>query len=86
MENGLNAKTKLLLTDTDSLCYEKKTDNIYQDILQDINLFDTSEYAHRHTGFVFIGGGGGGGVRVCLPDSIVLLNCISRSYLPVCYL
>ena len=43
---GYNAK--LLFTDTDSLCYEIKTDDIYQDMLQDINLFDTSEYGQSH--------------------------------------
>ena len=43
---GCNAK--LLFTDTDSLCYEIKTDDIYQDMLQDINLFDTSEYGQSH--------------------------------------
>ena len=44
---GCNAK--LLFTDTDSLCYEIKTDDIYQDMLQDINLFDTSEYGQSHS-------------------------------------
>ena len=43
---GCNAK--LLFTVTDSLCYEIKTDGIYQDMLQDIDLFDTSEYAQDH--------------------------------------
>ncbi len=39
---------KLLFTDTDSLCYEIKTDDVYQDMLQDIDLFDTSEYTQDH--------------------------------------
>ena len=39
---------KLLFTDTDSLCYEIKTGDIYQDMLQDIDLFDTSEYGQNH--------------------------------------
>ena len=43
---GCNAK--LLFTDTDSLCYEIKTGDIYQDMLQDIDLFDTSEYGQNH--------------------------------------
>ena len=43
---GCNAK--LLFTDRDSVSYEIKTDDIYQDMLQDIDLFDTSEYARNH--------------------------------------
>ena len=39
---GENAK--LLFTDTDSLCYEIKTDDIYQDIYNDKPLFDLSDY------------------------------------------
>ena len=45
---GCNAK--LLFTDTDSLCfYEITTDNVYQDMLEDKELFDTSEYAQDHS-------------------------------------
>jgi hypothetical protein len=45
---GCNAE--LLFTDTVSLCYEIKANDIYQyqDMLQDIDLFDTSEYAQDH--------------------------------------
>ncbi|CAB4016675.1 Hypothetical predicted protein [Paramuricea clavata] len=43
---GVNAK--LLFTDTDSLCYEVKTRDIYQDMLEDAGLFDTSEYTQGH--------------------------------------
>ena len=35
---------KLLLTDTDSLCYRIKTDDAYQDFYQDKGLFDNSHY------------------------------------------
>ena len=35
---------KLLFTDTDSLCYNISTENIYEDMMRDIHLFDTSEY------------------------------------------
>jgi hypothetical protein len=38
----------LLFTDTDSLCYKIKTENIYQDMHQDNELFDTSEYPKDH--------------------------------------
>ncbi|HRP37489.1 MAG TPA: hypothetical protein PLS50_06815, partial [Candidatus Dojkabacteria bacterium] len=39
---------KLLFTDTDSLCYEVKTDDIYKDMKTMKNLFDFSEYPQDH--------------------------------------
>ena len=36
--------TKLLFTDTDSLVYEIKTEDVYEDFYQDKNLFDFSDY------------------------------------------
>ena len=42
-------RAKLLFTDTDSLCYEIKTDDFYVDIADDIeSRFDTSEYPKDH--------------------------------------
>ena len=42
-------KQKLLFTDTDSLAYEIKTDDFYQDINEDVpEKFDTSNYAKNH--------------------------------------
>ena len=35
---------KLLFTDTDSLVYEIKTENVYEDFYQDKNLFDFRDY------------------------------------------
>ena len=35
---------KLLLTDTESLVYEVKTEDFYEDFYQDMNLFDFSDY------------------------------------------
>ena len=35
---------KLLFTDTDSLVYEIKTDDVYEDFYKDKNLFDFSDY------------------------------------------
>ena len=35
---------KLLFTDTDSLCYEIKTDDVYKDMSSDASLYDFSEY------------------------------------------
>ena len=41
---------KLLMTDTDSLCYEIKTEDFYKDISADVEAkFDTSAYPKDHT-------------------------------------
>lgn len=41
-------KCKLLFTDTDSLCYDVETEDIYNDFHQDVDYFDTSEYPEEH--------------------------------------
>ena len=42
-------KAKLLFTDTDSLMYEIKTEDLYKDISEDVkNRFDTSDYPSNH--------------------------------------
>jgi len=46
---GSNAK--LLFTDTDSLCYEIKTEDIYRDMLQDKDHFDFSDYPRTHPNY-----------------------------------
>lgn len=38
------SKAQLLFTDTDSLCYEIETDDIYEDLWQDKHIFDNSDY------------------------------------------
>ena len=48
MKQKYCAKAMLLFTDTDSLCYEVKTRDIYQDILEDAELYDTSENAQDY--------------------------------------
>lgn len=40
--------SKLLFTDTDSLAYEIFTDDVYKDMLDDIHLFDTSNFQSNH--------------------------------------
>jgi len=42
---------KLLFTDTDSLCYEVTTPNIYTDILKNPSYYDTSNYNSTHANF-----------------------------------
>ncbi|HRP37928.1 MAG TPA: hypothetical protein PLS50_09045, partial [Candidatus Dojkabacteria bacterium] len=39
---------KLLFTDTDSLCYEITTEDVYQDMKQNQNSYDFSEYPQTH--------------------------------------
>ncbi|CAG2208295.1 unnamed protein product [Mytilus edulis] len=48
MKNKYGPKAKLLFTDTDSLCYTVSTNDIYQDMMEDNHLFDTSEYDPNH--------------------------------------
>jgi len=43
---GPNAK--LLFTDTDSLCYEVTTPDVYADMQMHIDLYDTSDYPESH--------------------------------------
>ena len=42
-------EAKLLFTDTDSLCYDIPTEDIYKDMEQDAHLFDTSNYQKDHS-------------------------------------
>ncbi|PFX14317.1 hypothetical protein AWC38_SpisGene21541 [Stylophora pistillata] len=42
-------RSKLLFTDTDSLCYEIQTEDFYKDIIDDLDrLFDTSNISKEH--------------------------------------
>ena len=46
----------LLFTDTDSLCYEIKTDDFYKDISNDVpEWFDTSNYPENHSSGILTG-------------------------------
>ena len=42
---------KLMFTDTDSLFYEIKTDDVYEDLLKDKELFDNSNYQENSAFF-----------------------------------
>jgi len=44
-------KSKLMFTDTDSLTYLIKTDDVYEDMLNDNHLFDFSDYPDDHPCF-----------------------------------
>ena len=44
IKSRCNNKAKLLFTDTDSLCYEIETEDIYRELWQDKQLFDNSDY------------------------------------------
>ena len=41
-------EARLLFTDTDSLCYDIPTKDIYKDMKEDAHLFDTSDYPENH--------------------------------------
>ena len=43
---------KLMFKDTDSLCYEIKTDDVYKDLFQDKKIFDNSDYP-KYSEFFF---------------------------------
>ena len=38
-----------MFTDTDSLCYEIKYDDVYKDLFQDKELFDNSDYIKKQS-------------------------------------
>ncbi len=49
-------KAKLLFTDTDSLCYEIETDDVYKDIKNDVDKwYDTSNYDKDHPSGLYSG-------------------------------
>ena len=49
-------RAKLLMTDTDSLFYEIKTDDFYKDISEDVeSRFDTSEFDKKHPAISSVG-------------------------------
>ena len=44
IKNEYNNKSKLYFTDTDSLMYETKTEDVYEDFSRDKGMFDFSNY------------------------------------------
>lgn len=49
MKSKYNDKAELLFTDTDSLMYEIKTKDFFEDIKNDLYRFDNSDYPNEHT-------------------------------------
>ena len=47
IKNICNNKSKLLFTDTDSLMYEIKTDNFYEDFSSNKEMFGFSNYSTK---------------------------------------
>ena len=47
IKNEYNSKSKLLSTDTDSLIYEIKTEDVYKDFSSDKEMFGFSNYSTK---------------------------------------
>ena len=47
IKNEYDNKSKLLSTDTDSLIYEIKTEDVYKDFSSDKEIFDFSNYSTK---------------------------------------
>ena len=47
IENKYDNKSKLLFTDTDSLMYEIKTEDVYEDFSSNKKMFDFSNYSSK---------------------------------------
>jgi hypothetical protein len=48
MKKQYGDRCKLLFTDTDSLCYHIKTEDVYEDMKQDADVYDFSDYPKSH--------------------------------------
>lgn len=46
--NKYGPRVRLCMTDTDSLLYDIQTEDVYEDMRQHLNMFDTSEYPVTH--------------------------------------
>ena len=47
IKNKYDNKSELLFTDTDSLLYKMKTENVYEDFCSDKEMFDFSNYSTK---------------------------------------
>jgi hypothetical protein len=48
MKRQCGSRVSLLFTDTDSLCYEIETEDVYEDMQQYKDIYDTSDYPSEH--------------------------------------
>ena len=48
MKRKYGDKCKLLYTDTDSLLQEIETEDVYKDMAEERDLYDTSDYPKEH--------------------------------------
>ncbi|GFS82384.1 uncharacterized protein TNCV_4137441 [Trichonephila clavipes] len=48
IKSKYDTNAKLLFIDTDSLCYEIVTQDVYEDMQKDLHFFDTSDYPQTH--------------------------------------
>ena len=51
LKNKHNSKVKLIYTDTDSFIIQVETDDIYEDMLENKNLYDFSDYPKNHPNY-----------------------------------
>ena len=51
MKKTYNDNISLLFTDTDSLCYHIKTEDFFEDIKNNLDNYDTSDYPKEHPSF-----------------------------------
>ena len=51
LKNKYNSKVELLYTDTDSFIIQVETDDIYEDMLENKNLYDFSDYPKNHPNY-----------------------------------
>ncbi len=49
--NKYGNKARLLMTDTDSLVYHIETTDIYADMMDDLDAYDTSDYPTDHPAY-----------------------------------
>ena len=54
LKNKYNNKVELIYTDTDSFIIQVETDDIYKDMLENKNLYDSSEYPINHPNYHII--------------------------------